>query len=174
MFKTLLSADIDECSEQPNYCESGCLNTNGSFVCTCPPGQILDVDGHSCKCGGVFTATSGSFNTPGWPTSYPKENFDCEWTIELPNPDAVVQFTIDDSAYGIAGKSPCPTDHLSFFDGVEEDSTVLEKFCKFDGRGATITTSSSQARVIFVGSPRNRSAKRVGARVTYSMVESTK
>ena len=38
--------NVDECSgyqNDRNY-KAGCQNTNGSFVCTCPPGHYLDVD----------------------------------------------------------------------------------------------------------------------------------
>ena len=172
---SFIFADIDECSEQPNYCESGCVNTNGSFTCTCPPDKILDTDGHSCKCGGIFTAVNGSFNTPGWPYEYPMDEFECEWLIDLPNPNTVVQLTIDDTAYGISGKPPCNKDHIMFFDGMNEDDSVLGKFCKFEGLGATITTSSSQARVVFTGLRTNsRLARRVGVRVMYTMMEPTK
>ena len=54
-----------------------------ALQCTCEPGNILDDDGRSCKCGGVFTAASGSFSTPGWPHSYPQEN-ECVWKVDLP------------------------------------------------------------------------------------------
>ena len=172
LYLFFLLVDIDECAENLHNCESGCSNTDGSFICTCEEGYMLESDGRSCKCGGHFTAASGSFNTPGWPTAYPKKNFECVWTINLPNPDATVLLTIDETAYGIHGRKPCPTDHIQFFDGMDEHDPLMHKLCKFNVPDSPIQTSSSQARVVFTGSSLKRMQSRVGVRVTYSTVES--
>ena len=156
--------------EETDDCAQGCSNTNGSFVCTCGTGYMLDVDGHSCKCGGMFYEASGSFSTPGWPIRYPQENFECEWMIDLPDPEATIEFTIDDTAYGINGRVPCPTDYITFLDGMDENSPSLHKLCKFD-MPPPFTTTSSQARVVFAGSIKPRRPKsRVGVHVMYNMV----
>ena len=92
------------------------------------------------------------------------------WTIDLPNPDATIQLTIDETAYGIKGKNPCPTDHVIFYDGMTE--AEMHKLCKFDLPDEPIITSTSQGRVVFTGTyfP-NRDPRRVGVRVTYTTVE---
>lgn len=132
---------------------------------------MLKPDGRTCKCGGVFTEASGSFSTPFWPARYPNENFDCEWTVSLPNSDATIQFAIDDTAYGINGRSPCPTDFVQFFDGVSDNADSLYKLCKFDRPSEPIVTSTSEARVVFKGSrTSNRPASRVGIMVHYTTV----
>lgn len=44
--------DIDECALQADnhLCAYHCSNTNGSFMCTCPPtGYTLSADGQSCQ-----------------------------------------------------------------------------------------------------------------------------
>jgi fibulin 1/2 len=41
-------SDIDECSVGPGLCQHNCLNTWGSFRCTCQPGFTLQSDGRSC------------------------------------------------------------------------------------------------------------------------------
>ena len=33
-----LFTDIDECKRSPGICESDCINTEGSFKCSCPRG----------------------------------------------------------------------------------------------------------------------------------------
>lgn len=39
--------DVDECKMTP--CKNGsCLNTFGSFLCTCPEGSKLDITGLAC------------------------------------------------------------------------------------------------------------------------------
>ena len=52
MFCVLLlssSADVDECSDpELNECDHTCINTNGSYICSCPPGHYVDLDGHTC------------------------------------------------------------------------------------------------------------------------------
>lgn len=41
--------DINECLMDPNLCEGGrCVNTDGSFTCSCPPGLTLDETGLKC------------------------------------------------------------------------------------------------------------------------------
>lgn len=43
-----LSTDIDECAINEGGCSQQCINTPGSFTCTCTPGYQLGRDGHSC------------------------------------------------------------------------------------------------------------------------------
>ena len=129
----------------------------------------------SSGCGGRLTAASGSFQTEGYPDSYRFENFECEWTIELPDTRATIEFTIDESAFGINGRPPCTTDHIEFFDGTTTNAASLEKICGLadfyqSDTLPTITTTSSRARVVFTGSDRTRPVSRVGVRVTYRTV----
>lgn len=44
--------DIDECSISNGSCEHGCVNTQGSYECVCPPGQKLHWNKKDCvgKC----------------------------------------------------------------------------------------------------------------------------
>ncbi len=44
----VVSVDIDECSTNIGGCSDDCVNTIGSFFCTCPTGFQLDVDGRTC------------------------------------------------------------------------------------------------------------------------------
>ena len=145
------------------------MNTNSSYECTCNDGYVLESNNHTCtlQCGGTLTGFSGSFQTPGWPNGYPQENFQCEWNIELPNPDASVAFTIDGSSYGINGQSPCQKDYVQFFDGVSKNATSVYKLCYFD-RPESIVSTSFRSRVVFAGSTDNhRPRSRVGVKVNY-------
>ena len=169
-----LFSEIDECSEGTSNCDHICINTNGSYTCDCDSGHLLQPDGHTCQCGGPLTAASGSFQTPDWPTSYPFENFQCEWFIELPNSAATIEFTIDDSAFGIKGRPPsCPTDHIEFFDGNSSNADSLNMICGLPSSYNTLpitTTTSSVARVVFTGSDNSRPSSRVGVKVDYVTV----
>lgn len=41
--------DINECELTPRPCKYNCQNTEGSFICSCPAGFILNPDGVSCR-----------------------------------------------------------------------------------------------------------------------------
>lgn len=47
----LLNADINECTSS-SPCEQICVNTPGSFQCSCNPGYLLNSNGRNCT--GVF------------------------------------------------------------------------------------------------------------------------
>ena len=92
------------------------------------------------------------------------------WIIDIPNTQANIEFTIDDSAYGINGRDPCPTDYIEFYDGTSNSADSIVRLCKFDNPGP-ITTTSSQARVVFSSSVnQNRPVSRVGVKVNYRTV----
>ena len=50
-----LSLDINECSIDNGGCTETCVNTNGSYYCTCNAGYTLKQDQHSCK--GIYMYT---------------------------------------------------------------------------------------------------------------------
>lgn len=53
-----LYLDVDEC-EDPNKCHQHCLNTNGSYICGCNDGFVLQSDAKSCK---IISKLSFSFS----------------------------------------------------------------------------------------------------------------
>ena len=50
---TLLSiddeTDINECGTDKGGCAQTCINTAGSYHCSCDSGYVLDEDGHTCN-----------------------------------------------------------------------------------------------------------------------------
>ena len=42
------AADIDECHVNKGGCSDSCLNTHGSFECTCPHGFQVKADERTC------------------------------------------------------------------------------------------------------------------------------
>ncbi|KAJ7374270.1 hypothetical protein OS493_007352 [Desmophyllum pertusum] len=42
------TTNIDECAVNKGGCQQNCLNTHGSFVCTCDPGYRLNLDKKNC------------------------------------------------------------------------------------------------------------------------------
>lgn len=61
----LLSADTNECLDNPGVCQNGiCINTDGSFRCECPFGYNLDYTGVKC----VGEMASETFFSDLWVT----------------------------------------------------------------------------------------------------------
>ena len=170
---------VNECQTGQHNCDHTCVDTEESFFCTCRSGFTLASDGHTCnvECGGQLTTASGTFTSPGYPNGYPTDGVECEWTIDVPNSQGRIEFTIDQSAFGINGNPPCTTDHIEFFDGTATNAASLDKICGLRGfypQGIQpITTSSSIARVVFTGSDRSRPASRIGVRVNFRTVTSS-
>nr|XP_013012185.1 epidermal growth factor-like protein 8 isoform X2 [Cavia porcellus] len=52
--------DLDECRAGVSRCSHRCLNTAGSFTCSCPRGQVLGPDGLTCTEGPPGRPTSAS------------------------------------------------------------------------------------------------------------------
>ncbi|XP_023397124.2 lysosomal thioesterase PPT2 isoform X2 [Loxodonta africana] len=52
--------DVDECRTSVTLCSHHCLNTVGSFTCSCPHGLGLGPDGHTCAKGSQEPPTSTS------------------------------------------------------------------------------------------------------------------
>ena len=42
------SSEIDECSKDTDNCTHVCVNTEGSYYCTCPSGYELKSDNNTC------------------------------------------------------------------------------------------------------------------------------
>ena len=172
---SLISADVDECSLGTHNCQQLCINTNGSHRCDCEEGYALNSDGRTCRisCGGNYTASNGSFHTPGWPTHYPLD-FRCEWYINPANSSSnnILSLTVD-RRFGIHGRSPCPTDYLEFHDGNTTAATSMGIFC-FLRAPDTMYTSRSQAVVVFQASRFPHLPSRIGARITYQLLTISK
>ena len=180
----------DECTAGTHGCQQQCQNTAGSYTCSCGTGYTLDSNGHTCTldspeptsnglCGGRLTGTSGSFQSPGYPTSYPDSNLQCIWTIEAPSPSNTIFFTIDNSPFGINGRPPCNNDYIEFFDGISNNANSVAKVCGllgfYSNQGGlpTIHTTASSSRIVFSASDANRPLSRVGVRVNYWVVWNT-
>ncbi|CAB1456327.1 unnamed protein product [Pleuronectes platessa] len=81
--------DIDECSAPGDasgpLCSQICLNTLGSYICSCHHGYELRSDQRSCvlSCaGGIFDEPEGSLHSPGYPNS-PPHAVSCQYIISV-------------------------------------------------------------------------------------------
>ena len=111
------------------------------------------------QCGGLLTTSSGTFQTPNWPETYPV-NIDCEWRIQLPDSDAVVEIRCEEDPFGIAGSLPaCNIDYLKFYDGHSKQDTEFGPFCHYT-KPSTTKMSSNRAMAIFHAGPMHNSARK--------------
>ena len=117
-------------------------------------------------CGGTLTASSGSFSTPNWPSTYPV-NIDCTWRITLPDSSRRVEITFE-STFGIAGSLPdCTKDTLYVHD--DQAGTQYGPFCHFALPSVPVL-SSNKARLVFHAGPTHSPSRR-GFRATYRSVQ---
>ena len=120
------------------------------------------------SCGGTLTGLFGSFKTPDWPDSYPAESFTCRWVIQIQNPDAKIQIDFDEP-YGIFESSPCTTDYVELFEGVESsDTSMFGKLCGNEKPDETLIDSNT-AIVVFKGSDSSQMDKS-GVSIRYKTV----
>ena len=125
-------------------------STTLPFSPTTPPSQT---------CGGLLNTASGLFQTPNWPETYPV-NIDCEWRIELPDANKLVEIRCEEEPFGIAGFLPaCSKDHLKFYDGHSKKDTEFGPFCYYTKPSTTIMTSN-KAMAVFHAGPKHNSARR--------------
>lgn len=119
------------------------------------------------QCGFHLNSNSGVFSTPNWPLTY-NMNQDCEWIIELPDCNKVIEITF--SAFSIAGKFPdCIKDQVYIRDGVEEQSEKFGPFCH-TSLPEVVRTSSNVARVTFHAGPQHGSL-RLGFSANFQAVD---
>ena len=166
------ATDINECLvSHDDYCDGTCINTEGSFHCTCGESFRIASDGRSCipVCGGHITADSGSISTPGWPQFYPSLDFACVWTLGTSN-NTIIDFSFVEQ-FGIRGSQPCTTDYVEIFDGsLDSGPPSLGKFCSLQVP-ASVSTSSNSATIVFRASTLSHSASHVGVNITFTMME---
>ena len=53
---TFQIADVNECGLDKGGCDHKCVNTGGSYHCTCAEGYSLQRDNKTCVAGNVFVA----------------------------------------------------------------------------------------------------------------------
>ena len=161
-------ATDDECTVNNGGCDHKCVNTNDSYYCECNPGYTLKPDGHSCGCGGNFTERTGSFHTPGWPSSYPLEDLHCEWTVTRDvDSSSLILFQTNSDHFGIDGSPPCTTDYVQFFSGTD---SITDPICSTQAPGNRVAFAAT-GTVIFKGSNNNdRPSGLAGVKVTYTIM----
>ncbi|XP_045475772.1 tolloid-like protein 1 [Harmonia axyridis] len=127
-FSAIYFTDQDECSSNNGGCQHECVNTLGSYVCTCHSGFTLDENGRDCKEGGCkyeITIPQGGFGSPNYPDNYPSRK-DCVWHfITTPGHRIRISFL----TFEIEPHQECSYDYVEFFDGPSTNASSMGKFC---------------------------------------------
>ncbi|KAK2530689.1 deleted in malignant brain tumors 1 protein [Columba guinea] len=116
------------------------------------------------SCGGLLQGLSGTFQSPGYPNTYPN-NARCVWFIQLPDPNYEVQLTFLDVE--LEGTS-CSYDAIKVYDGGSTDSPLLGSVCSNDSR--LFYSSGQQLTVLFYS---DSSVTKRGFQASYNSVASS-
>ncbi|BFZ01255.1 hypothetical protein BsWGS_04294 [Bradybaena similaris] len=119
--------EVDECRTSDHDCEHNCVNTLGSYYCTCRSGFQLHSDGKRCEpsCGGSIDDAYGNITSPSFPDVYPA-NSKCVWTINAP---AGHRIYLNFTHFDLEGEDQaCIYDNLTIADDSGEISNV---FCGY-------------------------------------------
>ena len=108
-------------------------------------------------CREVFLDYSGTIATKNWPQTYPV-NLDCEWIIQTPASNQILELSFHASAYGIAGTMPkCGKDWVKIID--YETNQTWGPFCGFDVP-SNISVKTGEVVVKFHAGPKHGRARK--------------
>ncbi len=128
--------------------------------------QIIDM-GNNLTCGGQYNGSHGTLHSPNYPKAFPK-SVECHWLIAVP-PGHVVVFTLkalnlnngQSSPTGRRSEGECrePTPvlegALTLYDGLNQTSGILKKFCRdlnSTSQEESVRSTSRYMFVVFKGS----------------------
>ncbi|XP_041032015.1 tolloid-like protein 2 [Carcharodon carcharias] len=140
-FKGHFFADKDECSVDNGGCQHECLNTLGSYVCQCRNGFMLHENGLDCKeagCEHKISSSEGEITSPNWPDKYPSRK-ECTWVISATSGHRV---KLAFNEFEIEQHQECIYDHLEVYDGSNEKSAILGRYCGSRKPEAIVSTGN--------------------------------
>uniref|UniRef100_H3C4L9 complement subcomponent C1r n=2 Tax=Tetraodon nigroviridis TaxID=99883 RepID=H3C4L9_TETNG len=142
--------DMDECAaEEPEdgsepLCSQICLNTLGSYVCSCHHGFKLQSDQRSCalSCnGGLFDEPKGHLASPGYP-SLEQQALTCRYVISVPD-GFTVSLNFSDSFHIESIDTKQGPECLHHWLQVSVPDQQPYKLCGDRSPGVIVTSSSS-------------------------------
>ncbi|XP_041458355.1 cubilin-like [Lytechinus variegatus] len=118
-------------------------------------------------CGGSYSGTSGSFNSPNYPNNYDSSS-NCEWYITGPVGHYV---TISFSAFNVIGSGDCATgDYIRIHDGRNGSAPVLATYCG-SNIPASIDSSDAYVYVVFASNSDSNTGSGFSLQFTASQEE---
>lgn len=148
-FSALLVQEINECESPDHGCGQLCVNTLGSYYCTCHTGFGLHSDQKTCEnaCGGELNMQNGTITSPSFPYEYPK-GIKCEWKITVQqNHRIALNFTHFDLEGGNKW-GDCSYDQLLIQAELQDDINEYGPFCG-ERKLPNILTDSNQLQISF-------------------------
>ncbi|XP_044134960.1 bone morphogenetic protein 1 [Bufo gargarizans] len=127
-FKATYYSDKDECSRDNGGCQHECVNTQGSYICSCRSGFTLHENKHDCKeagCNHNVTASNQNITSPNWPDTYPNKKV-CTWLVSA-TPGHRVKLVVKELE--LESHQECLYDHVEIYSGPNAQSPVLKHFC---------------------------------------------
>jgi len=174
-----VKVDIDECAEMARKrrtqfedwdelidCNHFCINTPGSYQCSCRPGFHLHENGHTCTetCQGVIlTGDEGEVHNFEFPRSYSKLAT-CDWNIKVRDGLSVnLYFDTDFEIEEHPDYEDCPFDRIKLSYAGQDDQV----FCgsTAPNNGDVIATNARDVSLQFIS---DLVVEGRGFRVTYN------
>ncbi|KAG5891254.1 hypothetical protein JTB14_019662 [Gonioctena quinquepunctata] len=128
-FAAVFSTDFDECSTNRGGCQQNCINTPGSYRCTCQDTYDLHENGHDCKDGGCIHEISslrGNITSPNYPDRYPKKKH-CSWLFSTTPGHRI---TLDFQYFDVEYHPECNSDYVEVYDvGSSAKFTIAGRLC---------------------------------------------
>lgn len=156
-FSATILRERDECALGEHSCQHGCVNTAGSYRCTCADGFDLHSNEQTCEtsCGRVIelddeTATTGTIVSPSFPDLYPS-NKECVWEIRAPAARRITlnftHFDLEDYAFQ---SRDCDADSLAIDSlGADGDVDTAHGVHCGSRRFETVLSSTGRLRLVF-------------------------
>uniref|UniRef100_A0A8I3S3Y7 Scavenger receptor cysteine-rich domain-containing protein DMBT1 n=1 Tax=Canis lupus familiaris TaxID=9615 RepID=A0A8I3S3Y7_CANLF len=132
-------AKVWQCTHNGWFSHNCGHHKDASVICSAP----LLTKNENFHCGGLLTNNSGSFSSPWYPKKYPI-NVVCTWDIHV-DPRAHIKLTFE--VVKLENFYSCPYDFIEIFDGPQNESFSLGKFCS--GTTPVFTSSSNRLTVVF-------------------------
>ncbi|KAG8574151.1 hypothetical protein GDO81_009072 [Engystomops pustulosus] len=127
-FKATYYSDKDECSRDNGGCQHECVNTQGSYICSCRSGFTLHENKHDCKeagCNHNVTVSNQNITSPNWPDTYPNKKT-CTWLL-TGTAGHRVKLVVKDLE--MESHQECIYDHVEVYSGANAQAPVLKRFC---------------------------------------------
>jgi len=145
--------DTNECLADNGGCDHICINTQGSFRCSCNETFILASDNKTCTpnitgCDYVINEPTGHINTSGYPNSLYSPNSNCTWIIDLPA-DQYKRIELKFDEISIEESRNCAKDHVTILNGKDKNSLSLGSYCG-NQLPATIYSSTEVVTIKFI------------------------
>ncbi|ENN72173.1 hypothetical protein YQE_11228, partial [Dendroctonus ponderosae] len=164
-FAAVFYSDLDECATDEGNCQHECVNTLGSYICTCHNGYTLHENGRDCIEGGCkyeISSPSGTLTSPNYPDYYPGKK-DCVWHFST-TPGHRVRIVF--RYFELEPHQECAYDHVDFYDGSSPEALSLGRFCG-SKLPHLIVSSGNQLYMTFRS---DASIQRTGFSATHSTV----